>query len=123
MKIKTLKDGRSFPLEVEEARTLCSRTIGLMFRSPEEMRGRALFISPCSAIHTFFMRFPITAVFVKRMPSPAGEAGERFTSVRVLKTALPYRFFLPVPDADGVLEYPANEAHGIEQGDMLVMLP
>ena len=48
---------------VEEANTFFSRFIGLMFRKSYDT-GKALHITPCNSIHMFFMRFPITAIFV-----------------------------------------------------------
>ena len=50
---------------VERAGTIRDRLRGLLGRSvlPE---GRALAIAPCNAVHTFFMKFPIDAVFLDR---------------------------------------------------------
>lgn len=49
--------------EADVADTFFTRLFGLMGRSPIE---RALWIVPCSDIHTFFMKEPIDAVFLSR---------------------------------------------------------
>ena len=48
---------------VEVANSFFSRLIGLMFKKSYDP-DKALLITPCNSIHMFFMRFPITAVFV-----------------------------------------------------------
>ena len=50
---------------VESADTFFSRLIGLMFKNSYDT-DKALHITPCNSIHMFFMRFPITAVFVDK---------------------------------------------------------
>jgi uncharacterized protein len=60
-------------LEREDGRPLCERCLlaetplrrvkGLLGRSGLE-RGEGLLLRPASSIHTFFMRFPIDAVFL-----------------------------------------------------------
>jgi hypothetical protein len=49
---------------VEGALDSASRRRGLLGR--DALHDTALVIAPCSAIHTFFMRFPIDVVFVDR---------------------------------------------------------
>jgi len=58
-------DGRVVASTVELAVTRATRRQGLLGRSglPE---SHAIVIAPCSAIHTWFMRFPIDVVFVSR---------------------------------------------------------
>jgi uncharacterized membrane protein (UPF0127 family) len=50
-------------LHIEYAHRWHQRLLGLMFRQslPE---GRALLLSPCSSVHTAFMRFAIDVVFL-----------------------------------------------------------
>jgi uncharacterized membrane protein (UPF0127 family) len=50
---------------LEVPRTFVGRGLGLMFRRSLE-EGAGMWISPCNGIHTFFMRFPIDAVFLDR---------------------------------------------------------
>jgi uncharacterized membrane protein (UPF0127 family) len=62
-------------LEHEDGRPVCERCLlaetplrrlkGLLGRSGLE-RGEGLLLRPASSIHTFFMRFPIDAVFLDR---------------------------------------------------------
>jgi len=42
-----------------------SRMVGLLGKK-ELPAGEALLIRPCSSVHTFFMRFPMDAIFVNR---------------------------------------------------------
>jgi uncharacterized membrane protein (UPF0127 family) len=42
-----------------------TRRTGLLKRTSLE-RGEGLWIAPCEAIHTFFMKFPIDVVFLSR---------------------------------------------------------
>ena len=50
---------------VERAVAIRDRMRGLLGRSTFA-QGDALVITPCNAIHTFFMKFPIDAVFLDR---------------------------------------------------------
>ena len=61
-----MRDARKVKMlgvEATVAETFLQRLLGLMFRRdlPE---GQGLLIARCNAIHTFFMRFPIDAVFL-----------------------------------------------------------
>lgn len=58
---KIVVDGK--PFVVEKADDFITRLIGLMFKKKYSPQ-KALHITPCNAIHMFFMRFPITAIFV-----------------------------------------------------------
>lgn len=51
--------------EVEVADNFFTRCKGLMFRKKFN-KNKALFITPCNSIHTCFMRFPISVVFVDK---------------------------------------------------------
>ena len=57
--------GRVLASRLEVPRTFLGRGLGLMFRRTLE-EGAGMWISPCNGIHTFFMRFPIDAVFLDR---------------------------------------------------------
>ena len=87
-----------------------SRMKGLLGRS-ELRSGEGLLLRPASAIHTFFMRFPIDAVFLDRDWRVVGIAGE----VAPWRTA-------GRKGAKAVLELPAGESarRGLRPGDLLV---
>ena len=57
--------GRVLASRLEVPRTFLGRGMGLMFRRTLA-EGAGMWISPCNGIHTFFMRFPIDAVFLDR---------------------------------------------------------
>ena len=89
-----------------------SRLRGLMFKKffPAD---EALAISPCSAIHTFFMRFPIDAAFV----------GRDGTVLRVARNIRPWRLAGPVAKARMVIEMAAGSLGEdvIVEGDVISM--
>jgi uncharacterized membrane protein (UPF0127 family) len=91
-----------------------SRFWGLMGRRslPE---GEALLISPCSSVHTAFMRFSIDVVFLDR--------ADRV--VKVARQLKPYRIAMGTKGAQRVLELPAGAAEraGLEPGDQLAITP
>jgi uncharacterized membrane protein (UPF0127 family) len=60
-----LRDGGVVASRVELAVDSESRRRGLLGRDVFD-EGAALVIAPCSAVHTFFMRFAIDVVFVSR---------------------------------------------------------
>ena len=73
-----------------------------MFRA-DLAPGCGMWISPCSGIHTFFMRFSIDAVFIDR----------RQRVVRVYERLRRWRLVLLVPGAHSVVELPAGTMAGI----------
>ena len=77
--------------------------------------GTAMWIAPCSGIHTFFMRFAIDVVFV--------DHGLRV--VRVRPGLRPWRLGPFVLGAHGVFELPAGTLAGLglERGDVLLVEP
>lgn len=60
---KIYKDGLEIPLKAELADSFFKRFKGLMFRK-SMASDSALLLSPCNAIHTFSMRFPIDVVYL-----------------------------------------------------------
>lgn len=65
MKAVLTRDG-TVPIEqVEPATRLLDRMKGLLGR-PSLGHGRALYLSPCNSIHTFFMQFSLDLVFLDR---------------------------------------------------------
>jgi len=84
---------------------------GLLGRDRLE-RGEGLLLRPASSIHTFFMRFPIDAVWLDR----------ELRVVSVTPDVPPWRTAAQ-RGARSVLELPAGEAAalGLEPGERLVL--
>ena len=111
-------DTRQTPLaeRVRVARSLWSRTRGLL-GTRELPPGEALFIEPCNAIHSFWMRYAFDALFLKR----DGEV------VQAVSQMQPYRIGRPAfsAHAHAVLELPAGtiEASQTQTGDRVRVEP
>ncbi|NUM88076.1 MAG: DUF192 domain-containing protein [Bdellovibrionales bacterium] len=90
------------------------RMKGLLGRKGME-RGEALWISPCVAVHTFFMKFPIDVVFL-------GATGKVLAVVEGMK---PWRHSALHLSAAGVLELPGGRCAemDIHPGDTLEVAP
>jgi uncharacterized protein len=99
---------------VEVAAAIAERLRGLLGRT-ELPRGSALAIAPCAAIHTFFMKFAIDAVFLDR----SGRV------VRALPGLPPWRATRFHLRAAQVVELPAGTLArtGTREGDQLVFEP
>jgi uncharacterized membrane protein (UPF0127 family) len=100
--------------EVEHARSLWARFMGLMGRR-SLAPGTALWLSGTNGIHMFFMRFPIDAVFLGR---PDGDGARRVMSTH--RGVRPWIGIVPfVRGGDGCLELPvgAIDASGTVRGD------
>jgi uncharacterized membrane protein (UPF0127 family) len=84
-------------LKISHAHSFLSRLGGLLARAPL-LDDEALYLAPCSSIHTLFMRYPIDVAFVAR-------------DGRVLKlvTVAPWRAAACLR-AHGVLEMRAGHA-------------
>ena len=63
--LQNVRSGATIASRVELAVDSESRRRGLLGRDTFDP-GSALIIAPCSAVHTFFMRFDIDVVFVAR---------------------------------------------------------
>jgi uncharacterized membrane protein (UPF0127 family) len=92
------------------ADNLLSRLMGLMLKKDFD-RYDALVLSPCKAIHTFFMRFTIDIVFLDNS----------FRVVYIKEKLKPWRFSKYVPNANMVIELPEGTIKGkdIAIGDTL----
>ena len=102
--------------EVEHARSLWARFMGLMGRR-SLAPGRALWLPGTNGIHMFFMRFPIDAVFLSR---PHDDGTRRVLSTH--RRVRPWIGIVPlVRGAHGVLELPvgAIDASGTTRGDTI----
>lgn len=96
------------------ADTMWSRMRGLLGRgalAPSE----GLWISPCSSVHMFFMRFAIDAVFID----------EQLQVVRVHEDLAPWRMARGGRFAHSVLELPPGKAafFNLRVGDKLTIAP
>ena len=63
--LQNSRTGHVLAAEIEPAFDSKSRNRGLLGRAGLD-DGSALILAPCSSIHTFFMRFPIDVLFVKK---------------------------------------------------------
>jgi uncharacterized protein len=97
--------------DVEMASTRQDRRRGLLGRDGLDP-GSAMILSPCAAIHTAFMRFPIDAVFLRR----DGRV------VRLVHDLQPWRIAVSLR-AHAVVELSAGvlKRHPIEVGDRLYL--
>ena len=103
------------------AATFSSRFLGLMgVASLGESEG--LLLAPCHDIHMGFMRFPIDAVFLKKVASKS--AGQQHYQITSLRAGLHPWKLLPAidPEADATLEVCSGFSlkHGLQQGDILL---
>ena len=103
--------GRSLAV-VEVAETPWERMRGLLGRTGLPER-RAMYLAPCSAVHTFFMNFPLDLVFLAR----GGEV------VRIVRAVPRNRFVFGGPGAAGVLEMAAGwlPGHALSPGDRVAL--
>ncbi|NLZ27935.1 MAG: DUF192 domain-containing protein [Firmicutes bacterium] len=79
------------------ARTFFQRLRGLMF-TKELPAGKALMITPCRGIHTFFMRYPVDILFLDR----------NFKVVETCPALKPNRLSPIIKEARHVLEFPSG---------------
>jgi uncharacterized protein len=103
------ESGRVVCERCEVARSFAARSKGLLGRAGLG-RGEGLLIAKTSSIHTFFMRFPMDAVFLDKQ-----------LRVRAVVPAIrPFRVSWR-PGARSVLELAAGEAAraGIQEGSRL----
>lgn len=90
------------------------RLVGLIGRE-NLPAGEGLILRPCKAIHTFFMRFPIDAIFLD----------SRFRILQLKENMQPFRISPFLSGAYCVLEVPAGTVRetATEKGDMLSVAP
>lgn len=114
LRVRNSTKGTDVAESVRVADTFASRLKGLLGDGALPP-GEGLLIYPCTAIHTFGMRFALDAVFVDR------EA----RVLKVYRRMAPWRLSTVVKGAWGVLELPAGAAEraGIGAGDTLAFEP
>lgn len=98
MKTIQLRRAGTPPLTVYDASRYFLRLRGLIGRSLVGVDG--LLLTPCAQIHTFFMRFPIDAVYL----DAAGKV------LHIDRAVEPGKMLKAVKGAHHVLELPANGA-------------
>ncbi len=102
-------EGRIVINELEVASSFAQRCKGLLGRASLAI-GRGLWIQSCNSIHTFFMRFPIDAVFV--------DSSMRI--VYIYRNLPPWRITLPRLKATSVIEVAAGTIPStLNPGDQL----
>ena len=99
--------------DVSLALTRAERNRGLLGRDSLDPSA-ALVISPCSSIHTMFMRFPIDVIFVD------GEG----RAARIVRNLAPWRIAVALR-AHAVIELAAGSARArdVRIGDELHLMP
>lgn len=100
-------NGRPLADRVELADTPAKRFFGLMGRGSLR-RGQGMLLARCRAIHCFFMRMPIDAVYLSKEMQVVG-----------VETLAPWRIGRLFRGARHVLELPEGTAEGIRFGDSL----
>jgi uncharacterized membrane protein (UPF0127 family) len=61
-----LVNGEVVANKIKYADTFSGRFLGLMFKRQFPVEYDALLITPCNAVHTMFMRYPIDVLFLDR---------------------------------------------------------
>jgi len=97
-------------MEIEIADTFLKRFRGLMLRT-ELPSNQGLLLSPCSGVHTCFMKFPIDVVYL-----------DEKNTVLAKGTLNPWKLGRRVKGAKKVLEGPRGFAENIEPGACMQFL-
>ncbi|MDE2142463.1 MAG: DUF192 domain-containing protein [Elusimicrobia bacterium] len=105
--------GRTLAARVTKADDAASRSKGLLGKISMDA-DEGLWIVPCPMIHTFFMKFPIDVLFLKRDLRVA----------RVIENLKPWRLSPWVFSAHSVLELKGGALRGsVRAGDLLDLRP
>src|SRR5262245_54066512 len=114
LRLVNSRRGEVLASNIQPAHTFARRLKGLCLRR-RFPAGEGLWLSPCRAIHTFGMRFPIDAVFLD----------DRLKVVELREWIAPGRLVRPVLQASSVVELPAGvvAATGTRIGDVLSVEP
>jgi uncharacterized membrane protein (UPF0127 family) len=114
LEVRNLTPGSEVAVRVQRADRAWSRMVGLLGRrSLAEDEG--LLLTPCTSIHTFFMRFPIDVLYLDR----------EHVVLKAVRALRPFRFSACLRGCHSVLELPAGaiEASGTQVGDRLALAP
>ena len=112
LRVRNLTRGSGVAGRVRRADQAWSRMVGLLGR--RSLAGdEGLLLTPCTSIHTFFMRFPIDILYLNR----------EHAVVKVAKDLRPFRVSACLRGAHSILELPtgAVEASGTQVGDRLAL--
>ena len=90
------------------AESIKSRIVGLIGKNSLSS-GQGLLITPCSQVHTMFMRFTIDVIFLDR----------ENTVVEICRSLRPWRLSPLIWKASSVLEVAEGQADAIRIGDKL----
>jgi uncharacterized membrane protein (UPF0127 family) len=95
------------------ANTAISRLVGLL-NHQKLQQGEALLLDPCNQVHTFFMKFPIDAVFLNRE-----------NEIIAISELRPWRISKLYFKASRVLELPLGTSREFELkiGEKLLVTP
>ena len=106
-------NGRPLAARVVKADDASSRSKGLLGRESMDA-DEGMWIVPCPMIHTFFMKFSIDVLFLKR----------DLTVARVIEDLKPWRLSPWVLSAHSVLELKGGVLRGaVRPGDRLELRP
>lgn len=98
---------------IARAGTSNERTTGLLRRTGLE-KGEGLWIIPCEAVHTFFMKFPLDLIYIDR----------KHRIRKVVRNVAPWRVSVCL-SAHSIIELPAGiiDKTGTQPGDQLEINP
>jgi len=90
------------------------RLRGLMFRSSFPAGCDALFLNPCRAVHTYFLRFPIDILLLD----------DSLQIISTCRALTPGKIGPLVTGVTGVMELPAGviDSSGTSDGDQLTII-
>lgn len=96
-------------MKIEIADTFLKRFTGLMLRAGLPS-GTGILLSPCSRIHTCFMRFPIDAVYL-----------DEECTILAKETLNPWKLGSRIKGTKKVLEGPSGFAESLVPGAVLIL--
>lgn len=105
--MKLYRNGEVMLTEIKLANTFIKRLRGYMFYKKPPVE--AIAITPCNAIHTFFMRFKIDVLFLD----------SEMMVIKKLKALDKNKIISPVKGAKYVLETRENGFDTVRVGDVL----
>ena len=111
--VRNLTRGTSIGDAIDTAETSAERRTGLLKHDKLDA-GAGLWIVPCEAVHTFFMKFAIDLIYIDRKRRVRG----------IVRAVPPWRFSICWP-AHSVLELPPGtiDRTNTRKGDELELTP